>query len=178
MNRGRDIPQGFSGEPRSVLIRPCRPEDAGRICEIYNHYVRESVATFEETPVEPVEMERRIAEVTADYPWLVREEDDAIAGYAYATRWKTRSAYRYAAESTIYLAPAACGRGLGVELYRTLIGILRDHDLHCVLGGISLPNPASVVLHEILGFRKVGELREIGWKLGRWVDVGYWQLVF
>lgn len=160
------------------MIRPVAATDAPRIAAIYNHHVHETVVTFEEQPVANEEMARRIAETTANYPWLVSEIDGVVAGYSYALSWKRRSAYRYAAESTIYMAGEFCGRGLGRELYGSLISDMRARGLHCAIGGISLPNPASIVLHEKLGFRHIGQFREVGWKFGKWIDVGYWELVF
>jgi len=159
------------------MLRHCTPSDAARICDIYNHYVRETVVTFEEEPVLEAEMARRIAEVTARLPWLVWETDAGILGYAYATPWKVRAAYRHAVESSIYLAPHATGRGLGSKLYEALIAELRARDLHCVIGGAALPNPASVSLHEKLGFEKVAEFRQVGFKFGRRIDVAYWELM-
>ena len=157
-------------------IRDVRASDAPRIAAIYNHYVRETVVTFEEQPVADAEMARRISETTASYPWLVWEEDGAVEAYAYASSWKRRSAYRFAAESTIYAAPEATGRGIGSQLYPALIARMRAVGLHCAIGGISLPNPASVALHEKLGFVPIGRFREVGCKRGRWVDGGYWEL--
>jgi phosphinothricin acetyltransferase len=159
------------------MIRACVAADAAAIATIYNHYVLETVITFEEAPVPTAEMAQRIAEVTARFPWLVAEEDDAIVGYAYAAPWKARSAYRFAVESTVYLAPGHRGRGVGTALYRGLIDALRKLDVHCAVGGIALPNVASVALHEKLGFKKIGQFVEIGRKFDRWVDVGYWELI-
>ncbi|MGH8135155.1 MAG: arsinothricin resistance N-acetyltransferase ArsN1 family B [Steroidobacteraceae bacterium] len=159
------------------MIRPAATADAPQIAGIYNHHVRETVVTFEEQLIADDEMARRIAETTATYPWLVSEIDGVVAGYACASSWKRRSAYRFAAESTIYMAAQFCGRGLGLELYRALIAEMRSRGLHCAIGGISLPNLASIALHEKLGFKHIGQFREIGWKFGRWVDVGYWELV-
>jgi phosphinothricin acetyltransferase len=159
------------------MIRPCLASDAARICEIYNHYVRETVITFEEEPVSEREMAERIRDVSARWPWLVAEDAGAVVGYAYATAWKTRSAYRFAVESTVYLAPNFTGRGIGTQLYRALIAAAGERGAHCVIGGAALPNPASVALHERLGFRKIAHFGEVGWKLGRWVDVGYWELI-
>ena len=159
-------------------IRDCTDADVPRICDIYNHYVRETVVTFEETPIPVTEMARRIAEVRKRFPWLVIESEGVVAGYAYASLWKTRSAYRFAIESTIYLAADALGRGLGTTLYSTLLEALPQCDVHRVLGCISLPNEASVALHEKLGFKKIGIFDEVGRKFGRWVDVGYWGLTF
>jgi phosphinothricin acetyltransferase len=157
-------------------IRDVRATDAPRIAAIYNHYVRETIVTFEEAPVTDAEMARRIAETTAGYPWLVWEDAGTVAAYACASSWKRRSAYRFAAESTIYTAPEATRRGIGSQLYLALIARMRAQGLHCAIGGISLPNPASVALHEKLGFVPIGRFREVGFKFGRWVDVGYWEL--
>jgi L-amino acid N-acyltransferase YncA len=157
------------------MLRRCTPLDAEQICSIYNHYVRETVITFEETPVSTGDMVQRITDVTAHLPWFVWEIDGVILGYAYATPWKARAAYRHSVEASIYLAPQATGKGLGSRLYIALIEDLRHRGLHCVIGGAALPNPASVALHEKLGFTKVGEFREVGFKLGRWVDVAYWE---
>lgn len=161
----------------SPAIRACTVADAAAICAIYNLYVRETVITFEEEPVSEAEMARRIAEVTARFPWLVAEEGGAIVGYAYATPWRVRSAYRFSVESTVYVARGHMGRGVGSVLYRELIEALRKLRVHVAVGGIALPNEASVALHEKLGFRKIGQFAEIGRKLDRWVDVGYWQLI-
>ncbi len=159
------------------MIRPVAAADAPRIVEIYNHHVRRTMVTFEEQPVADGEMARRIAETTLTYPWLVSEVEGTLVGYAYASSWKRRSAYRFAAESTIYMDARFSRRGLGLELYGALITEMRSRGLHCAIGGISLPNPASIALHEKLGFRHIGQFREVGWKFGKWVDVGYWELV-
>lgn len=160
-----------------MTIRSVLPEDAAQICEIYNHYVTDSVATFEEDPVSQEEMSRRIAEITATLPWLVTESRGDVDGYAYASRWKTRTSYRFCVESTIYLKPGLGGRGVGHELYAELMAELRRGGLHSVISGIALPNAASIALHEKLGFRKIGHFEQVGWKLGKWVDVGYWELL-
>jgi L-amino acid N-acyltransferase YncA len=159
------------------MLRQCTPKDAAQICDIYNYYVRETVVTFEESPVLEADMARRIADVTSHLPWLAWKSDGVITGYAYATPWKVRAAYRYSVESSIYLAPNATGRGLGSRLYTGLIAELRQRGLHCVIGGAALPNPASVALHEKFGFSKVAEFREVGFKFGRWIDVAYWALI-
>ena len=155
-------------------IRDCLDADVPRVCDIYNHYIRETVVTFEETPIPVPEMAGRIADVRKRFPWLVIESEGVVAGYAYASLWKTRSAYRFAVETTIYLAADALGRGLGTTLYGALLESLEERDAHRVLGCIALPNEPSVALHERLGFKKIGIFGEVGWKLGRWVDVGYW----
>jgi L-amino acid N-acyltransferase YncA len=160
------------------MIRAASVGDAGVIAAIYNHYVLNSWATFEEKEIVPEEMSRRIAAVVErSLPWLAAEEEGRLVGYSYAGPWKDRSAYRFSAESTIYLEPEAKGRGLGVELYGALLDSLRRGPCHSVIGIIALPNEASVALHERLGFKKVAHLREVGWKFGRRIDVGYWQVL-
>jgi L-amino acid N-acyltransferase YncA len=161
----------------SIPFRTCTAADAARICDIYNHYVIETVVTFEEVPVQVEDMARRISDVTCRFPWLVHELGGVVCGYAYASPWKERSAYRHSVESTVYLAPEMTGQGIGTSLYSALLDALRATEVHCVVGGVSLPNPASAALHEKLGFNKVAHFREVGWKLGRWIDVGYWEII-
>jgi L-amino acid N-acyltransferase YncA len=159
------------------VIRQSVFADAEAIGQIYNHYVRETIVTFEEQPVPTAEMAKRLADTLADeLPWLVAEQDGAIIGYARASKWKPRSAYRFAVETTIYLAPDSIGKGVGTSLYQFLITELRKLELHTAIGGIALPNAGSVGLHEKLGFRKVAHFAEVGFKFGQWIDVAYWQL--
>ena len=162
----------------SLDIRDARAADAARLAEIYNHYVARTVVTFEVDPVDTDEMRGRVAAVQGDgLPWLVAGDDAGdVIGYAYATRWRVRAAYRHSVESSIYLAPDAVGHGIGRTLYQCLLERLRVGGLHTVIGGAALPNPASVALHETLGFTRVARLREVGRKFDRWIDVGYWQL--
>jgi L-amino acid N-acyltransferase YncA len=160
------------------MIRNVKIEDAGAICDIYNHYVQNTFITFEEDPVPVDEMRSRIADLTPSLPWLVSEENGKVVGYAYASQWKSRCAYRFSVESTIYLHADFIGKGLGKRLYESLISELRNRSFHGTIGGIALPNEGSVALHESLGFVKVAHFREVGRKFGRWVDVGYWQLLF
>ena len=159
------------------MIRSATTSDAAGIAKIYNHYVLRSTITFEEQAVSVTEMQQRIDEVLAGLPWLVWEESEVVHGFAYASKWKGRCAYRYSVESTVYLSEDSTGRGIGSGLYKTLFAELRQHKLHTVIGGIALPNDASVALHEKLGFEKIAHFREVGWKFGRWIDVGYWQLI-
>jgi L-amino acid N-acyltransferase YncA len=162
----------------SAVIRPAVANDGDAVARIYNHYVEHTIVTFEEQPVSGEEMARRIEETTrASLPWLVAEQAGRVAGYSYAGPWKGRRSYRFSVESTVYLDVAATGRGLGTALYEALLAILRDAGKHAVMGGIALPNGASVALHERLGFRKVAHFEEVGFKLDRWIDVGYWQLL-
>ena len=158
-------------------IRPATPADAENICTIYNHYIATTTISFEEEPVTPNDMAQRIADVAAaNLPYLVMFENDKLIGYAYATKWRVRAAYRYSVESSVYLDPHQAGQGAGTMLYEALLVELRQRDLHLVIGGIAQPNEASVRLHERLGFVKAAHFSEVGMKFGRWIDVGYWQL--
>lgn len=161
------------------MIRSATAQDSEAIARIYNHYVAHTIVTFEEQPVSAGDVTRRVDEVrAAGLPWLVAEEDGRVLGYASAGRWKTRSAYRFTVEISVYLDPAATGRRMGTMLYEALFPQLREKKIHALIGGIALENPASVALHEKFGMRKVGHLREVGFKFGRWIDVGYWELTF
>lgn len=159
------------------MIRNATVHDAKVICDIYDHYVQKTTITFEEHPITVEEMQHRIADGSKLLPWLIAEEQGGVIGFAYAVQWKNRHAYRYTVESTIYIAPQLTGRGTGKQLYDSLISELRSCSIHSVIGGIALPNPASVALHEKMGFEKVAHFKEVGWKFDRWIDVGYWELI-
>jgi L-amino acid N-acyltransferase YncA len=159
------------------MIRNVTVADAEAIAGIYNPYVAETTVTFEEEPVSTAEMETRIRDTLGALPWLVAEIDGRVIAFAYASRWKGRCAYRYAVESTVYVDRAHPRNGLGTLLYHELFDQLRACSMHSVLAGITLPNEASVALHEKFGFKKVAHFREVGWKFSRWIDVGYWQLL-
>lgn len=161
-----------------TVIRPATASDAASIARIYNHYVLKTAITFEEEPVSAQEMAGRIGEATsASLPWLVAESDGRIVGYAYASKWKGRCAYRFSVESTVYLDPDFVGKGYGAKLYEPLFAMLKESGMHAVMGGIALPNPASIALHEKFGLAKVAHFKEVGFKFGKWVDVGYWQAI-
>lgn len=158
------------------MIRPARERDCSSLARIYNHYIANTVVTFEEEALDAPEFELRLAETAdAELPWLVAEVEGEIAGYAYASKWKGRCAYRFSVEVTVYLSPDHTGQGLGSDLYTALFAVLRKKSFHVVIGGISLPNPASVALHEKFGMKKAAHFEEVGHKFGRWIDVGYWQ---
>ena len=159
------------------MIRQVHLHDAVQIVEIYNYYILNEVATFEETAITAEEMNRRIEDVITNFPWLVYESENQILGYAYATKWKGRSAYRHSVEVSVYLKHGESGKGIGSQLYATLFEQLKKMNMHAIMGGVSLPNEASVALHEKFGFKKVAHFKEVGFKFGKWVDVGYWQLI-
>ena len=159
------------------MIRPATSADAAAVARIYNPYIAGTIVTFEEQEVSADDIAARMRVVeAAGLPYLVLEDGGRAVGYSYAAKWHQRSAYRYSVESTIYLEASARGRGFGRRLYTALLDELRKRQIHAVLGGISLPNEASVALHEKLGFKKSAHYPELGWKLGRWIDVGYWHL--
>jgi len=158
------------------MIRATQASDVKALSEIYNYYVLNTVVTFEEEPVEVADMEQRLSEtLEANLPWLVLEDGGEVVGFAYASKWKGRCAYRHSVEVAVYLSHLATSKGYGSLLYSQLFELLRKRSIHVVLGGISLPNDASIALHEKFGMRKVAHFEEVGHKFGNWVDVGYWQ---
>jgi phosphinothricin acetyltransferase len=159
------------------MIRAVKLEDAREIVEIYNYYILNSCVTFEELALSAEEMRGRIEVAHLKFPWLVFEKDNKIIGYAYASAWKPRSAYKHTVESTVYLKKEAINNGVGSLLYAALISQLTDLGFHALIGGISLPNEASVALHEKFGFEKIAQFKEVGYKFQKWIDVGYWELL-
>ena len=160
-----------------MTIRDAEVKDAGGIAEIYNYYIEHTHVTFEETSVGETDIRSRIEETLSEnLPYLVAlDEAEKLVGYAYASKWKGRCAYRYSVEVTVYLCQQATGKGWGKKLYKALFTKLKDQGYHVAMGGISLPNDASVALHESLGMTKVAHFKEVGFKFKKWVDVGYWQ---
>lgn len=136
--------------------------------------MRDTWISFELEPPDEAEMARRIAEYSASHAWLLAEADGALAGYAYGSPHRSRAAYASSCDVAVYVDPAHARRGIGRALYAELLGRLRE-EYHVAFAGIALPNAASVGLHEAMGFTLVGIYREVGWKLGGWRDVGWWQ---
>jgi L-amino acid N-acyltransferase YncA len=158
-------------------IRPADAARDARACaEIYAPYVSQSAISFEEVAPDAHEMAKRIRRTAVAYPWLVAERDGAVVGFAYASQHRERASYRWAVDVTVYLDPAHHRRGIGRQLYEALFALLRAQGFHVACAGITLPNAASVSLHEALGFELVGIYRGIGFKDGAWRDVGWWQL--
>jgi L-amino acid N-acyltransferase YncA len=163
--------------PAPIAIRPAdAARDADACARIYAPYVTDSVVSFEEVAPDAPEMAQRMRRLTAAYPWLVAERDSAVVGFAYASQHRERASYRWAADVTVYLDAVHHRRGIGRALYEALFELLRAQGYHVAVAGITLPNAASVGLHEALGFEPVGIYRGIGYKLGAWRDVGWWQL--
>ncbi|WFU92179.1 GNAT family N-acetyltransferase (plasmid) [Rhizobium sp. CC1099] len=158
-----------------MIVREVDVSDAAMIQAIYAPVVANTIISFEEIPPDISEMARRIATIAPVYPYLVAEEDGQVLGYAYACEHRTRSAYRFSVDVTVYVADRAHRRGIGRLLYSELLPAAAARGYHAAFAGIALPNEASVRLHQTMGFRSVGIYREVGRKFGRWHDVGWWQ---
>ena len=162
--------------PLPPMIRAATVADAPRIAEIYRPFVEGDTTSFEMVAPDAAEIAARVERTTAVHPWIVHvsENDSKVTGYAYAVPFRTRAAYRWCVESSVYVDPAWSGRGIGRSLMEVLIHLLTDLGLHEVVAGVTLPNPASERLHERLGFEPVGVFPRSGWKDGAWHDVGFW----
>ncbi|HEX3098653.1 MAG TPA: arsinothricin resistance N-acetyltransferase ArsN1 family B [Usitatibacter sp.] len=169
---GPSAPPTASNDPP---IRVATPSDARGVQEIYAPVVRDTVISFELEPPAVAEMERRIEATLPVLPWLVWEESGRVAGYVYASRHKERAAYQWSVDVTAYVHPDFRRRGVGKALYLELLRILRMQGYFTAYGGITLPNAASVALHESAGFSHFAVYRGVGYKFGRWHDVGWWQ---
>lgn len=162
-----------------IRIRAATADDAAAIAAIYAPHVTHAVTSFEDAPPDAATMAARIESSDGLYPWIVaisgEDEGGDVLGYAYATRFRDRPAYRWVAETSIYLAPDAQRRGTGRLLYEALVETLRAQGFIQAIGVIALPNDASIAVHEAVGFRRAGVFRQVGFKLGQWVDIGIWQ---
>lgn len=156
------------------MIREAISSDAQAIADIYNYYIVNTVITFELDPVTPREVMKRMEKYKEVGPYLVCEEDDEVIGYAYVSKFRERPAYAHSVETSIYLKKGAGGKGRGTTLYSELLSQVLLQ-CHVIVGGIALPNEASIKLHEKCGFRKVAHFLGVGRKFGRWIDVGFWQ---
>lgn len=159
----------------SNVIRVARPADVAAIAAIYAHYVSDTVISFEMIPPSEDEIARRLAKTLARFPWLVAVRDGEVAGYAYAGAHSERAAYQWSADVSVYLHKDLHRRGIGRALYTPLFAILRALGYINVYAGVTLPNPASVGLHEAMGMTPVGVYRHVGYKAGAWHDVGWWE---
>ena len=158
-----------------MQLRPATSVDSVACRAIYAPYVANSWASFEETPPTAEEIAARINDCGVSYGWWVAEIDRRVAGYAYGSPHRSRGAYKTSCDVAVYVDPAYARRGVGRALYGALLPQLRGKGLHAAFAGIALPNEASVALHQACGFGPVGIYHEVGWKLGGWRDVSWWQ---
>lgn len=159
------------------LLRIATPADAAAFAAIYAPYVTDTAITFETESPDAREFAQRIERIGRQYPWLTAVDGDRVLGYAYACEHRTRRAYRWSVDVGIYLHASAHRHGIGRRLYQTLFALLIRQGYYNAYGGITVPNDASIGLHESLGFQCVGIYRRVGYKLGAWRDVGWWELL-
>jgi phosphinothricin acetyltransferase len=155
-------------------VRPAGPNDAAACAAIYAPFVEGSWISFELEPPDGAEMARRIASYSASHAWLVAEVCGVVAGYAYGSPHRERAAYASSCDVAVYVAPDHARQGIGRALYGELLPLLAEK-YHAAFAGIALPNDASIALHRAMGFTPVGVYHEVGWKMGGWRDVGWWQ---
>jgi L-amino acid N-acyltransferase YncA len=160
----------------TLELRIATPQDAQAILQIYAPYCTSTQVSFETVAPTEKEMHDRIARIVERFPWIIAEVDGAAAGYVYASQHRERAAYRWVVDVAVYIADAHHRRGLARALYASLFSILRKQGFVGACAGITLPNPGSVALHESVGFRPVGVFSNVGYKLGDWLDVGWWRL--
>ncbi len=160
------------------MIRPLNLNDTEALLDIYNYYVLNSIVTFDDEVLSLKTFKDKITRISADYPFIVFEEHNEILGYAYGSRWRPKPAYKCTVESTVYVKHDVLGKQVGTKLYKALLSQLKEQNYHIVLGGLTLPNDASVKLHEKFGFKQVAHFKEVGQKFDKWLDVGFWQLRF
>lgn len=164
-------------EKTSFIIRLVSDQDADQILEIYRPIVSETAISFEESPPSIADMQTRIKRISSTYPWLVAlNTDSKIVGYAYAGQHRERTAYRWAVDVSAYVREGYRGQGLGRLLYAKLFELLKQQNFIRAFAGITLPNEPSIKLHEGMGFNSLVTYRDIGFKLGRWHDVGWWEI--
>ena len=160
----------------AIVLRLARETDAEAVLAVYAPYVRDTSISFELEPPAPDDIRQRIRTVLAHAPWLMCESDGHVIGYAYAGKFHGRAAYQWTVEVTVYVDRDHHRRRIGEGLYSALLDGVRAQGFRTAVGTITLPNPASVGLHERFGFRPAGVVRSVGFKLGRWHDTGWWAL--
>ena len=158
------------------MIRPAQADDGAAVAAVYAPYVRETAVSFEEAPPTAQAMAERISGTLDTHPWLVAERAGEVIGYAYAGKHSQRAAYRWTVDVTVYVRDGERRTGVGRRLYQALLATLRMQGFRSAFAEVVLPNPGSVRLHEAMGFKPVGVHHDIGHKLGRWHDIGYWRL--
>jgi phosphinothricin acetyltransferase len=157
------------------IIRLARAEDARAIQAIYAPIVSHTPISFETIPPSVEEMSQRIERTLRSYPWLIYEDAGELLGYAYANQHRVRSAYQWSVDVSVYVHENGRRQGIGRKLYTALFKLLREQGFYNVYAGITLPNPASIALHEAMGMQPLGVYNNVGYKLGAWYDVGWWQ---
>ena len=158
-----------------MLLRLAEPSDAAAIAAVYRPYVEQTPISFETLPPDSGEMAARMAEVQPHLPWLVAEEHGVVFGFSYGHPFAPRAAYAWSVETSVYVGLGQHRRGVGRRLYAALLDLLALQGYQEAFAGVTLPNPGSVGLHEVMGFERVATFRRAGWKLGAWHDVGWWQ---
>ena len=158
------------------MIRNAIPTDALQLVALYNYYIKNTLVTFEEIELTADEFAERVAKISAEYPFLVYEEKGEILGFAYGSKWRERSAYRFALESSVYVKQGFFGKRIGKLLYAELFVQLKAQGCKQVIGVITLPNDTSVKMHEKFGFFKAAHFKSVGIKFDKWCDVGFWQM--
>lgn len=158
-----------------MILRGATAADGAACAAIYAPFVTHTWVSFELTPPDADEMAARIAACSTTHSWLIAEVDGAVAGYAYGSQHRTREAYQSSCDVAVYVDPGFARRGFGRALYSALLPELKTRNYHAAFAGIALPNSASIALHEAMGFAPVGVYNQVGWKLGGWRDVGWWQ---
>ena len=163
-------------EQRQFVIRPAQASDGAAVAAVYAPYVHDTPVSFEVEPPTAAAMTERISGTLSTHPWLVAERHGVVVGFAYAGKHSQRAAYRWTVDVTVYVGDGERRTGVGHQLYRVLLTTLRLQGFRSAFAEIVLPNPGSVRLHEAAGFRHIGIHNDIGHKLGRWHDIGYWRL--
>jgi len=159
-----------------MIVRLATVNDAQEVLDIYTPYVKNTVISFEAAVPSREEMETRIGRLIENNPWVVLEKDHEILGYAYASKHREREAYRWSVDASVYVKEGCHGKGIGKALYTSLFMILQYQGYYNAYAGICLPNEKSVGIHEHFGFRKIAHYSKVGYKLGDWHDVGWWEL--
>ena len=158
------------------MIRKATLADTSALLEIYNYYVMHTTVTFDEVALSLNAFIEKLELILKDYPCIVFEDNNEILGFAYGSKFRPKPAYNYTVESTVYVKNGAHGKQIGSKLYTELIEQLKQRNFKSVLGVLTIPNPASVKLHEKFGFTQVAHLKEVGFKFDAWLDVGIFQL--
>ncbi len=153
------------------IVRKVAAEDAAEIARIYNRYIAATTVSFETEPVSQEQMRLRIAQISAAFPYFVYENEGRVEGWCYAHPWKERAAYANTLETTVYLAPEACGRGVGTRLMNALVRECRDLGFRALIACVTAENERSIEFHRALGFKPVSHFEQVGYKQGRWLDV-------